>query len=67
MIDNVFGEAYRTARLGVDRVGNLTEIFRVDDLVRVRARSLQPVVSCACQRQATPFCRMAQHNPLVVV
>src|SRR5215813_10093941 len=45
VIHHVFGELDRTAGPGLDREGNLAKIFSVDDLVGMRARGLQRVVS----------------------
>src|SRR5262249_53900610 len=65
MIDHVFGELDRTAGLGLDCEGNLSEIFGVDNLIGVRARGLQRIFGDTCQGQAALFGRMAQHDATV--
>src|SRR5262249_54584154 len=62
MIDHVFGELDRTARLSLDCEGNLAEVVGVDSLVGMRARGFECMVSRTCHAQAALFRRMAQHD-----
>ena len=65
MIDHVFGKLDWAARPRLDREGNLAEVTSVGNLVGVRARALQRIVSRACERKAALFSRMAQHDAAV--
>ena len=50
---------------GVDCEGDLAEVPSVGDLVGVRTRGLERMVSGACQHQPALLGRMAQHDPAV--
>jgi hypothetical protein len=62
VIDHVLGELDWTAGLRVDCESDLAEVSGVDNLVRVRARALQRIVSRTCQGEAALFSRIGQHD-----
>src|SRR5499427_9348157 len=51
MIDYIFGELDRMARQGLDCEDDLAEVVSVDNLLGMRARSLQAMVSGTCHGQ----------------
>src|SRR5262249_14771884 len=65
MIDHVFGELDWTTGPRLDCEGNLAKVPGMDDLVGVRTRGLDRIVSGTCQDQAALFSRMAQHDATV--
>src|SRR4029434_6421747 len=62
VIDDVFGELDWPAGLRVDCERDLAEVSGVCNLVGVRARALQRIISRTCQREAALLGRIAQHD-----